>query len=1094
MNRMIWTIHIFLNQEVVGKSDRTGDKTLNLQHFLTMSIGLSVEHIYYIAIAALACILGAEIAGICMLIGKLRRARSGELDLPENEYNNNGRANYAVAALSFGAVSATAELALLVLAIAAAVGAFILCLLLVVLYAKGYLLISAKTAKEAEKREQAAQKAAQEAAARAAEEAAARAAEEEQAAQDDYYDDDYIDDYEGDEAAQEAISNLIATEDAVMSEEYEEEVVEEVEEEIVEEIVEEPVEEIVEEAIEEAEVVETAVVAQDSEIPVVHTVEHTVITEGAPAYAGQAPIIEKHIIETTKEIIKETNTTTVTEGKGEQFSPATEEMMKAITEFMKLETQLRMEREVAVERPVEDGESTPAFAETEDEEIEVDEIDTEDEAEVEDEAEREADAEENDDDYESDLFGNERIVGFDEETGCYIMARYRKSCEAKLMQSRPDTKKYYSAIRNALMGYEGTKERMSWTIDTYTNEHAQIAKINIRPRTLDLYLALEPSTLEDSVYRGKDVGGKKKYAETPFLYKVNSPRKLTLALELVQRACEEQGLSPIDIEEVNYEEQYPFTDTETLVARGLIREYLREEKPAATFELDPDHVPQLVEEDETVIPANANFTWEFDNDQPEVVEEPIEEIIEEEPVIEEPVAEEVVEEEPVVEEPVAEETPVAPGTTTTTTTTHETIRTTERHYTERYYGNGNAAEVTEETRTIEVLPEPAEEPVEAEAEEVAPEVEEPIVEEAVEEIAEEILDEEVEEVIEETEAEPEKSQEEALEEEAIEEVEEEVVEEVIEEEPAEEPEEEIIDDEIEEDIEETTAEQVAQIQSAVAALFGDDIFEDDEPIAEEPVEEEVVEEIEEEIEETIEEEILEEEEELVEEESIEETETEEEVIEEIEEEVYEEVYEEEPEAEAEEEYYEEVYEEETEEEYYEEEPEAEAEEEYYEEVYEEETEEEYYEEEPEAEAEEEEYYEEVYEEEAEEEYYDEDSEEVYEDVEGEEFEEVYEEEVEEVFEEEIEEEEPAPAPQPVAQPASDVVLLDVCLFDDYFDNGAIVNLETLKQVGLAPEGATRLKVYASGALKGQFTVEANHFTLDAIKAIGDADGDSIMIR
>ena len=66
---------------------------MNLQHFLTMSIGLSVEHIYYIAIAALACILGAEIAGICMLIGKLRRARSGELDLPENEYNNNGRAN-----------------------------------------------------------------------------------------------------------------------------------------------------------------------------------------------------------------------------------------------------------------------------------------------------------------------------------------------------------------------------------------------------------------------------------------------------------------------------------------------------------------------------------------------------------------------------------------------------------------------------------------------------------------------------------------------------------------------------------------------------------------------------------------------------------------------------------------------------------------------------------------------------------------------------------------------------------------------------------------------------------------------------------------
>ena len=1049
VNRINWFIHIFLNQEVVGKTDRTGDKTLNLQQFFAMSFGLSVESFYYIAIAVLACILGAEIAGICMLIGKMRRARNGEDEAPVDEYDNHGGANYAIAALSFGAVSATAELVLLVLAIAALVGAFVLCLLLVILYAKGYLLISAKAAKEAEAREQAEKEAAREAARKAAEAAVAvSAAEEPSYSGDDHsaQEDPYADDYADDKAAQDAISNLIATENAVMAEEYEEE-----------------------DTVDEApEAVETAVVAADPNAPAVQvtqTVERTVLSEGAPAYAGQAPIVEKHIIEKTKEIIKETNTTTVNtvpaEGKAEQqFSPATEEMMKAITEFMKLETQLRMEREVAVERPVsENGESTPAFAEGEDEDIEVDEIDTEDELDAEDEAQREADAEENDDEYESDLFGNERIVGFDEETGCYIIARYRKSCEAKLMQSRPATKKYYSAIRNALMGYEGTKGRMSWTIDTYTNEHTQIAKINVRPRTLDLYLALEPSTLEDSIYRGRDVSAKKKYAETPFLYKVNSPRKLTLALELVQRACEEQGLSPIDIEEINYEEQYPFTDTETLITRGLIREYLREEKPAATFELDPDHVPQLIEEDETVIPANANFTWEFDNDQPEVEEEPV---VEEEPAPDEPIAEEpVIEEEPVVEEPAPEEpAPAVPVMgTTTTTTTHETIRTTERHYTERHYATGTEAQVSEETRTIEVLPEPAATPIEVEAEEIAPEVaEEPVVEEqpteeahvedAVEDTTEETVEETVEDVAEGTE--------------------EETVEPTVEEEETvEEIEEEIIDDEIEEEIEETTDEQIAQMQNAVAALFGDDILEEDEPIEEEDAPEVTEEVIEEEVaeEEAVEEEVVEDEpvEEIIEEEVIDEEP-------EAEAEAEEEVYEEESEAEAEAE--EEVYEEE----YYEEESEAEAEEEVYEE--------EYYEEQPEAEAEEEYYEEEYYEEEPAE-----GTEEIYEEVEGEEFEETYEEEVEEEVEEE-----PAPAPAPAPQPASDVVLLDVCLFDDYFDNGAIVNLETLKQVGLAPDSATRLKVYASGALKGQFTVEANHFTLDAIKAIGDADGDSIMIR
>jgi hypothetical protein len=136
-----------------------------------------------------------------------------------------------------------------------------------------------------------------------------------------------------------------------------------------------------------AEVAQTAVVAQKTEAPAAQTIAHTVINEGAPMYGRQMPMVEKHIIETTKEIIKETNTTTVTEGSGkieqQQFSPATEEMMKAITEFMKLETQLRMEREVAIERPAENGEnSIPTLAQAEDEELEVDEIDTDEELEA----------------------------------------------------------------------------------------------------------------------------------------------------------------------------------------------------------------------------------------------------------------------------------------------------------------------------------------------------------------------------------------------------------------------------------------------------------------------------------------------------------------------------------------------------------------------------------------------------------------------------------------------------------------------------------------------------------------------------------------
>ena len=821
------------------------------QHFFAMTSGIAsgigVETSYLIAIAVLACIFGAEVAGICVLIGKLLQARRARIreELEEERRNDpygqeTQTGSFAVALLAVGAVPMASQVALWVLSACALAGALVFLVLLIVFYVRGYALVTTPKKKEsaAQAHEDASETTPNETS--EASEPVLAATEESTSPTDTLAD------------ADEPITVVAAEEETFFDDDEEpfaafDETPSDVEEDTAEEeLVEEAVAETIEEAAEET--VEAPVVSVAPAEPAAQTA-----VGGIPVYSsayptGQAPIVEKHITETYREIIRETTTNNNT-----QYSPATEEILKAIAELMKLGTQLRMEKEMVVENPVVSNESVPAFASVDEEEREVDEPEDED---VEDAAE--LDGEE--DDYESELFtGNERIVGFDEETGCYIVAHYRKSLEAKLIQASPDVKKYYSDIRNALLSYENTKGRISWTIDTYTNDRTQIAKINVRNRTLDLYLALDPATLEDSVYHGRDVGDKKKYADTPFLFKVNSARKLTLALELVQRACEEQGLSPIDIEAVDYEAQYPFEPTEDLVRRGLIREYLREEKPAVTFELAPDHEPALPEEDESVIPANANFTWEFDNESP----------IEEETVP-------APQEEPVEADEPVEVEPEAPSVTIT----RETVKTTERHYTEHSYGT-TEQQFTYETETVE-------ETCEADDEEATEEL--PI--ETVEDVA----------------------------------------------------------------------------------LDADELTE-------------------------------------------------------------------------------EIYEDATDEETY--------------------AEEETYEDEEEL-------------------YFDEDA---YEDeaLTDEEYEEDEEEAVE--YEEEPVEEAPAPKPQtPPAAANTSIALLDVCLFDDYFENGAVVNLETLKQVGLAPESATVLKVYASGSVKGQYIVEANHFTLDAIRAIGENDGDSIMIR
>lgn len=218
--------------------------------------------------------------------------------------------------------------------------------------------------------------------------------------------------------------------------------------------------------------------------------------------------------------------------------------------------------------------------------------------------------------------GNERIVGYDPETDSNIIERYRKSFVAKLCQAEPQIKRYYSAIKNALLSYKGTKSRISRTADSFHNGRAQIAKINVKSRILELYLALDPASLEGTVYRGQDVGALRKYAETPFRYKIRTQRKFQWALELVQRVCEEHGLSPIDIEPVDYESQYPFDTMENLVKRRLVKVTTRLEKVPNAFEYDNESERGTGEEPFIPTVEEPIGSWELDNEPAEEETEP----------------------------------------------------------------------------------------------------------------------------------------------------------------------------------------------------------------------------------------------------------------------------------------------------------------------------------------------------------------------------------------------------------------------------------------------------------------------------------------
>ncbi len=664
-------------------------KTLHFSTLLSATVFGGGNTGFLIVIAALACILGAEIAGICVLAGKMIRARRARFEEREEDPSSQYQNLSAGVFVMLGAIPQATYAILTALAILTAAAAVVFLVMLIVFCAKGYSFVSADLYRARQERKRA-EALAKEASVSHDEEDPFAVLDEQNAydANEEQRQYAYT---EGDEEARTEDEPLSAFEEEPV---YDEGV----------DVIAEPIEGEVITALEP--VVGEPIVLQQSTT--------TTSVESEPAFAdGTRPykVVEKVVTETYKEVYKETP---AAQPAPTGANPATDAVMEKLADFLEYELQKRKESDAAEDEQKKD--SVEAFARSAAPELDEEDLDEDDDDELDAEGEDDGSEDAKDEDEDSDpdadgdgdgdLFtGNERIIGFDEETGCYIVAHYRKSFEAKLIQARPNIKKYYSELKNALLSYKGTKNRISWTADSFHNGRSPIAKINVKTRILELYLALDPASLEGTVYRGQDVGSKKKYADTPFRYKVRTPRKFKWAMELVTRVCEEHGLSPIDIERVDYEEQYPFDTTDNLVRRKLIKEYIRQEKPATSFELDPDHVPAVPEEDESVIPANANFTWEFDNERM-VEQEPVEEQIEE--TVEEP-----------VEEPIEEPTPEAPAQEPpaqepAATVFKETVKITEMRYTERYYADAQPTyeEVITTSEPIEAEAVPAEAVVE----------------------------------------------------------------------------------------------------------------------------------------------------------------------------------------------------------------------------------------------------------------------------------------------------------------------------------------------------------------------------------------------
>ena len=261
--------------------------------------------------------------------------------------------------------------------------------------------------------------------------------------------------------------------------------------------------------------------------------------------------------------------------EGEKPIELTEEDEEAAEEAVDEALEEAIAEEPAAAAYADLTEEEPEEPEADDEEEDSDEEDSEDDENAEDSGAEEAPA----------MLGGQRIVYIDakanpeayaelleqEKRGeVTLVYRYRKSFLAKMALAEDTVKGYYNELKNALLAYKGVKCRTSWGYEAFNKGRTKLARMDVKTKSLYLYLAIDPQSLVDTKYNFKDMSAKKKYAATPVLMKIRGERKFKHALELIEKICGEAlQLKRLEAEPTDY--RLPMMSQDEMVEAGYVK-------------------------------------------------------------------------------------------------------------------------------------------------------------------------------------------------------------------------------------------------------------------------------------------------------------------------------------------------------------------------------------------------------------------------------------------------------------------------------------------------------------------------------------------
>lgn len=177
-----------------------------------------------------------------------------------------------------------------------------------------------------------------------------------------------------------------------------------------------------------------------------------------------------------------------------------------------------------------------------------------------------------------------------------VSVRYDRSFTARLIQADDVLKGYYSELKNELLSYRKVRARTSWRQESFRKGRELYAKLEVRGKTLCLYLALDPAAYADSKYIVEDVSELKRNEFTPCLYRIKNDRRLRYAKELIATLFADT--EPVKNKVViDYAAEIPYEELDPLLERGLVK--IIEEKEDETPEpIEEEGITEVTEEAE----------------------------------------------------------------------------------------------------------------------------------------------------------------------------------------------------------------------------------------------------------------------------------------------------------------------------------------------------------------------------------------------------------------------------------------------------------------------------------------------------------------